>query len=1057
MSIFKQSFPKWVRDQLSTRQILQNGPKTNNALIWNQSKQCIIRATSLVDYVGDVGISLGGSDFPSLKGSKLAQQFILQGGILQNGQTRSATFGQPGSAYGDPLLGSNGDNIDGFGHVPMPGITSLDVTTKSAYGSLRQAKLNFTVHNLRQLEIMEMLYMRPGYPVLVEWGWAPFVRSDGSLDYQSYKIPQDIIFAEYVDQEKVYHAINRLKKDAEGNYDGFLGFVNNFGYQVRKDGGFDCFAELVSMGEALDSLKVGTFKSAISKKYPNLDVAFKLDDTDEEIKNPDVLRAILLGMARLTGTVNTGGAEMGGWTLQWTEDRLNNGVYNLINVLLENIFEGFEPIKDLASNEEKEEALKAYILRKNQVTEAGKFSAPLNTGYIRWDLLSYLINALVIPNDNLDKPTVQIVLDKKINDPKNNDRKTFQPLEYAHFKSGNDPDIIDLSCDPRVCMLPHSWFDERLQDTVDTSQGWLGQAVEGLGDFFERKTKKTWNSIEAFFDDDVEDIDDLGNNNIQQDQIYKKKGDQTFKRYIGAIYLNTEMLLKAYDSTIKGNKNADLGSFLKRVWEDVNEACPLHNFIFRIDDEYPNQAYAIDLPVDNEGMAEIKDEIFVVEVQSNKSVVREYNLEASIPDALKSTVAIHAQNPDSTEDLDDVTFNAFNKAIKNRLFTKPTPSTTDETTDEGTTEEDEDRRTPLEKLIDERNETAKEFGRLRSLYFEIISYDENLSVNDSDSAISDLKSTLKKLQTLTLQIESQQYKTINTSAVIPLEFNLTFDGISSIVMGSVFKIKEDRLPKAYRNDTPYGANVGFIVFKEEQSITAGQDWTTKIGGKMIMLPNENHGKGLGKNQGGLPGIDSLGKYLDKLPINNQTKPLNMEEMATLPLKPTELVNNQPEPELVGEIQDIPPTPTSSLEDSSVETTPPPATEEQLLQEFINLDRRYLEKKYTHDILIEATWMSGTNVYTNQITDLKFELGDLVDRWENFKPQIEGMFGPDWGNYNSGFQDKWRNNESNQVLNVDINGQNYKVFIDGGGVSNLRPDTAETYLNSVFTLDSAETI
>ena len=30
-------------------------------------------------------------------------------------------------------------------------------------------------------------------------------------------------------------------------------------------------------------------------------------------------------------------------------------------------------------------------------------------------------------------------------------------------------------------------------------------------------------------------------------------------------------------------------------------------------------------------------------------------------------------------------------------------------------------------------------------------------------------------------------------------------------------------------------DTGFIVFNEEQSITAGGDWTTKIGGKMTIL------------------------------------------------------------------------------------------------------------------------------------------------------------------------------------------------------------------------------
>ena len=233
MSIFKQSFPKWVRDQLNNRQALQNYSKSNEALVWNQSKQCVIRATSLVDYVGDVGLDLAGLGFNQLRGSSLAEKFILQGGVLNKGTQRSAPFGEDGSAYGDPLIGANGENVEGFGNVPMPGITSLDIATKSAYGSLRQAKLSFVVHNLKQLEIMEMLYMRPGYPVVVEWGWSPFVRSDNQIDYTSYRIPPSILFSEHVKQQHVYNKINQLKKDSEGNYDGFLGFVTNFGYQTR--------------------------------------------------------------------------------------------------------------------------------------------------------------------------------------------------------------------------------------------------------------------------------------------------------------------------------------------------------------------------------------------------------------------------------------------------------------------------------------------------------------------------------------------------------------------------------------------------------------------------------------------------------------------------------------------------------------------------------------------------------------------------------------------------------------------------------------------------------
>ena len=182
----------------------QNGNrKSNEALVWNQSKQCVIRATSLVDYVSPVDGGLGIDTFEQLNGNQLAKRFILQGGILNKGDTRRKHFGQPGSAYGDPLIGSNSDS-EGFGQVPMPGITSLDIATKSAYGSLRQAKLSFVVHNLKQLEIMELLYMRPGYPVVVEWQWSPYIHSEDGVINRTHRISDGILFANKVNQQKLY-------------------------------------------------------------------------------------------------------------------------------------------------------------------------------------------------------------------------------------------------------------------------------------------------------------------------------------------------------------------------------------------------------------------------------------------------------------------------------------------------------------------------------------------------------------------------------------------------------------------------------------------------------------------------------------------------------------------------------------------------------------------------------------------------------------------------------------------------------------------------------------
>lgn len=113
MSIFKDTFRRYVRDQLSLREEIidigntnDQGIKSNRNSIKNDielqsgtvvkkldagafynytlSKQCIIRATSMVDYVENVNLEIGGlegeNSFNSLKGAALSQNFILEGG-----------------------------------------------------------------------------------------------------------------------------------------------------------------------------------------------------------------------------------------------------------------------------------------------------------------------------------------------------------------------------------------------------------------------------------------------------------------------------------------------------------------------------------------------------------------------------------------------------------------------------------------------------------------------------------------------------------------------------------------------------------------------------------------------------------------------------------------------------------------------------------------------------------------------------------------------------------------------------------------------------------------
>lgn len=320
MSIFKETFRDFVFEQLRLREeiIKQGNDNTNRfgsrtsplkvkdkevinikipegAFYTNTvQRQCTIRMSSGVNLKSENSVLEAGE----YEGSKhlvdegLAIRYILEGGV----PTKSADFiskdkenrnfndlktkgvgTQPrgslsnsnvnfgknyGSSYGDPYLRS--DAKDGYGIVPMPGIKDANIRTKTAYGSLREAKINFTCHNKRQLEILELLYMRPGFPVLLEWGWTPYItiekNKDGEIINKEAKRESYFPYMwEFFEKDQDINGLQKLivdkKRNTGGNYDGFIGFVKNFSFKSRSDGGYECSTDLIAMGECLEGLK----------------------------------------------------------------------------------------------------------------------------------------------------------------------------------------------------------------------------------------------------------------------------------------------------------------------------------------------------------------------------------------------------------------------------------------------------------------------------------------------------------------------------------------------------------------------------------------------------------------------------------------------------------------------------------------------------------------------------------------------------------------------------------------------------------------------------------
>jgi hypothetical protein len=227
MSIFRETFPDFVTNELTRRQtgMLSRTPNFVHQL---NSRSAWVRMSSSVNYLGT---------------NTLAKQYVLQGGTLNNASSLKYGLGKDGSSTYD--LKSPGGTTNRLGIRPMPGITNISVQSKGAYGSLQEATVSYVAWDIAQLEELEILYMRPGYTVLLEFGW----------DYVNPLPKWDILNQKDISLNDAFREIYTSIKSSNGNYDALLGYVKNYNWSARADGGYDCTTTIISLGEVLESLK----------------------------------------------------------------------------------------------------------------------------------------------------------------------------------------------------------------------------------------------------------------------------------------------------------------------------------------------------------------------------------------------------------------------------------------------------------------------------------------------------------------------------------------------------------------------------------------------------------------------------------------------------------------------------------------------------------------------------------------------------------------------------------------------------------------------------------
>ena len=185
-----------------------------------------------------------------------------------DGKSKSGIVGNskisPNPAYG--MLFNEGDTKN-FGIVPMPGIESVDVKTLEK-GSIKRATVKIKAYNKTQFDIIDVLYLRLGYTLLLEWGDSHYLDNNNTSDpITSFK--NTILSNRWFDtngksetskvetnQFEMLKVIEKEREKYSGCYDALFGRIVNFKWTFESDGSYNITLDIISLGDVIESLKM---------------------------------------------------------------------------------------------------------------------------------------------------------------------------------------------------------------------------------------------------------------------------------------------------------------------------------------------------------------------------------------------------------------------------------------------------------------------------------------------------------------------------------------------------------------------------------------------------------------------------------------------------------------------------------------------------------------------------------------------------------------------------------------------------------------------------------
>ena len=776
MSIFKSTLKPYVVRQINTRQNLlsESGVKRPVEFAhYVSSKSPWIRMTSFVNY-GPVGS----------ENADLAKKYILMGGSLYNmksgGYSQRSGVGGAGSVYGGDL-GTNQ-----YGIRPMPGIAELNTRSLGAYGSLTEATVKFYAWDVKQLEDLTVLFMRPGYKVLLEWGWSMYL--DTSISGEDYKKKSDPnslkgSFTNYsiqnmpfntidcfnsgITQDVIYDQLDKIRHRYSGNYDGVLGSIKNYQYTLLTNGAYECTVTLISIGDVIDTIRLndtlGYEESEGGAQTP--------ETTNTGSATPDIKSDFEIIFDEY--------AKLGPFKSRETSPIITS-IDSRINPKDAKYIDPYVYNYQLPENS---------IFGKQQAIPQGIFKqgGKRSYFYLQFGYILHILNSL----KNVFVSNNQTLFEIEIPSDPDNPNSLSNGLCQASYNV--------VSVDPSVCLIRNSnatLFTSKEEDPTNKTN-----VLDVKG--FRPNIYKN----EAFIVKQVP-ADLVSNNNDIEEYLYSN----TNFGLISNIYVNILEVISIYkEQSISNNGYVYLGEFISALLSKISYSLGSINDFDKFVSN--NKVVIIDKHYTEVGADSAYNNKFKINIAGNNSIVRSHKIESKIFPSQASMIAIAAQSRENISALQTSTYNYINEGLVDRLLGDKTNKREDQ---QGGDKEAEE------------NAKVAKLNSILKLIQYVNSYVIPNNIN-SDSYASNVSTMNGYLNTLLVEMEGGT----NYKAVIPISVNLTVDGLSGLTIGEIFTVDKKVLPRDHKDKS-----IGFIITKLACQIIGGS-WTTNIESQMCVLDQES--------------------------------------------------------------------------------------------------------------------------------------------------------------------------------------------------------------------------